>query len=106
MSLGPPPRRRQLGEGKEQEAAAAVVMGVDGSLVGEEEEEPSERQRQQQEGRKPVLYWMPFFRITAQRPDLHPYNPWRGRYDCTHYCYTPLLWDPLVDSLHTAVADA
>lgn len=104
LSLGPPPRRRGLGD----EAAAAVVMGVDGSLVVGEEEGPRQQQHgeQQQEGRRPVLYWMPFFRITALRPDLHPYNPWRGRYDCTHYCYTPLLWDPLVDSLHAAVADA
>ncbi len=105
-SAGPPPRReRQLEEGKRggaaaAAAAAAAVVGADGSLAeaAGEEGEPHEGKEQ------PVLYWMPFFRITAGRHDLHPYNPWRQRYDCTHFCFTPLLWDPLVDSLHAAVA--
>jgi hypothetical protein len=80
-------------------AAATAVVGADGSLAEEEDEAEGEEEAEQ-----PVLYWMPFFRITAGRHDLHPYNSWRQRYDCTHFCYTPLLWDPLVDSLHAALA--
>lgn len=104
-SVGPPPRRRQLGVDGEAEA----VVGADGSLVEEgdgEGEGPHTSQKGQGDGgEQPVLYWMPFYRITAARHELHPYNPWRKRYDCTHYCYTPLLWDPLVDALYAALAD-
>lgn len=55
---------------------------------------------------KPILYWLPFFRISSERVDLHPYNKWRGKFDCTHYCFTPLLWDPLVDGLAASLEDA
>ena len=99
-SVGPPPRGRQL-LGGAAEAAAAAVVGADGSLV----EAEGHKTKTEEEEEQPVLYWMPFYHITAARHELHPYNPWRQQYDCTHYCYTPLLWDPLVDGLHAALAD-
>jgi hypothetical protein len=55
--------------------------------------------------RSPVLYWMPFYRITSQRMDLHPMHPAKAAQDCTHYCYTPYLWDPLIENLARAVED-
>lgn len=63
------------------------------------------REGGREEGRKPVLYWLPFYRLTSERLDLHPYNEWKGKYDCTHYCYTPFLWDPLVEGLAKAVEE-
>ncbi len=100
------PRRRRGVDlsapcGGEKQKKKASAVGPDGSIVsaaeGEEEEEGVNR--------KPILYWMPFYRITSERKDLHPYNEWKKKYDCTHYCYTPFLWDPLVDGL-AATMDA
>jgi len=103
------PRRRRGADtacgarGKSERAKAAAVVGVDGGMSMHEEE--VERDGRGGEGKKPVLYWMPFYRITSERLDLHPYNEWKGKYDCTHYCYTPFLWDPLVDGLGRAVEE-
>jgi hypothetical protein len=37
---------------------------------------------------------LPFYRLTAARYDLHLDN-----FDCTHYCYGPMLWAPLTHEL-------
>jgi hypothetical protein len=52
---------------------------------------------------RPLLYWLPFFRITAERHDLHPFNPSQNRTDCTHFCYTPYLWEPLSEGIAAAI---
>jgi hypothetical protein len=54
---------------------------------------------------------VPFFNITAVRYDMHraqfcAYNDQRrlGRCcDCTHLCYTPLLWDALFGAMHARI---
>ena len=99
-----PRRRRGADIACGAQGKAAAVVGVDGKMRVEEEE--GEGGREGGGGRKkPVLYWMPFYRITSERLDLHPYNEWKNKYDCTHYCYTPFLWDPLVDGLGRAVEE-
>jgi hypothetical protein len=41
-----------------------------------------------------LLPVIPFAKYTKDAADLHTTNP-LFKHDCTHYCYTPLLWQPL-----------
>lgn len=40
------------------------------------------------------IHLLPFAHITRDIPDLHTCNPFFFL-DCTHYCYTPMMWQPL-----------
>lgn len=42
-----------------------------------------------------LIGWVPFFNISAGRPDLHVAKV----HDCTHFCPGPLLWAPVWDSI-------
>jgi hypothetical protein len=44
------------------------------------------------------IHYVPFFNATKELYQLHP-----GKGDCTHFCWTPTLWQPLWAALYSAV---
>ena len=57
-----------------------------------------EEYRRKSKVERPVIYWIPFYRHSNSRVDLHPFNVGKNRWDCTHYCYTPHFFTPLSDA--------
>lgn len=63
-----------------------------------------ERQRQGQGRRIGEIHLLPFYAITATRGNLHPGGPpYQPKHDCTHYTYSPYLYEPLVCSMSLVV---
>jgi len=52
---------------------------------------------------QPIMYWMPFFKLSSETLHLRPWNQRAKAFDCTHFCYTPYLWEPLIDSMALAL---
>jgi hypothetical protein len=46
------------------------------------------------QGRGSDIELIPFSDVTRPAADLHICHP-TYKFDCTHYCYTPLLWQPM-----------
>ena len=41
-----------------------------------------------------MIEMVPFADVTNPATDLHVCHP-TYKFDCTHYCFTPLLWQPM-----------
>jgi len=52
------------------------------------------RKHLSEKSRGDKIYIVPFVEATRETPDMHVCHP-RYKYDCTHYCYWPLLWQIL-----------
>ena len=52
-----------------------------------------------------LLYWVPFQGASAERWDLHGQQQAHGKQTCeaTHFCHTPLFWEPLWDGISRAI---
>ena len=52
-----------------------------------------------------LLYWVPFQGASAERWDLHGQQQAHGKQTCeaTHFCHTPLFWEPLWDGIARAI---
>ena len=48
---------------------------------------------------------LPAYRSFAQRHDMHVKPGEAGGRDCPHFCYSPLLWDPVLSPFYEAVVD-
>jgi hypothetical protein len=48
----------------------------------------------QQQGKGKHIQITPFSDVTTPATDLHICHP-TYKFDCTHFCYTPLLWQPM-----------
>jgi hypothetical protein len=51
------------------------------------------------------LHLLPFAELTRDLADLHTCNPYFFL-DCTHYCYTPMMWQPLWHQIRDMTSDA
>jgi hypothetical protein len=51
-----------------------------------------------EDGKLDGIKYVPFFNATKNLQSLHP-----GKGDCTHFCWTPTLWQPLWSALYSAV---
>ena len=45
--------------------------------------------------------WLPAFEALSSRSDAHTVE----RHDCTHWCYSPLLWDPVLAPFYEEVVE-
>ena len=64
-----------------------------------EQQEHQQRQDQKYDDNKREMVILPFREYTAELHFLHPFDG----IDCTHFCYTPLMWTPLWRSLRIAM---
>lgn len=48
---------------------------------------------------------LPMADISRDIPDLHTCNPWY-KHDCTHYCFTPLMYQPLWHQIASLTSSA
>lgn len=52
-----------------------------------------------------TLHLLPMASLTRDLPDLHTCNPYLY-IDCTHYCYMPMMWQPLWHQIKELTATA
>jgi hypothetical protein len=50
-----------------------------------------------------ALRYVPFFNATRDLYSLHPGKDANGHVDCTHFCWTPTMWQPLWAALASAI---